>query len=171
MIGHNGNFAQWQRGVKGHWCSSFGLLWLGDCSIELLEETEDSQAERKWIAQLDCVNTARMEFGIGDQYDSKAANKHHYYAKHELCLQQKRNSVSKHRAATNERARLKRYENYEQTLIQERLRYQQRKESQCAQKRERIICDRCGIEISRGDKARHQRIKKCQTIYAAITSQ
>ena len=52
---------------------------LGDCSIELLEETEDIQAERNWIARLDCVNSMRLEYGAGDQRDKKRQNSSRIY--------------------------------------------------------------------------------------------
>ena len=108
---HRSAYNRWWV-MKGYWCSSFGLLWLGDCSIELIEETEDDQAERKWIAQLDCVNNRRM-----------------YPSRHIL--------------------------------------YVANRESILAQQKKRVACDRCGTETSRGNKRRHQRTKKCQTIYAA----
>ena len=47
--------------MKGRWCSSIGLLLLGDCSIELIEETEDNQREGYWIHHLDCVNQLRLD--------------------------------------------------------------------------------------------------------------
>lgn len=47
--------------MKGNWCSSIGLLLLGDCSIELIEETEDNLRERYWIQHLDCINQRRMD--------------------------------------------------------------------------------------------------------------
>ena len=56
---HKTEFWRWQDGMVA-WCSSFGLLWLGDCSIELLEETEDKDAERDWIARLNCVNNRKL---------------------------------------------------------------------------------------------------------------
>ena len=47
--------------MKGGWCSSYGLLLLGDCTIELIEQTEDNQRERYWIQHIDCVNQQRMD--------------------------------------------------------------------------------------------------------------
>ena len=57
---HGHGYLQWLDMTGRHWCSSVGLMMLGDCSIELLEETEDKDAERDWIARLDCVNTRKL---------------------------------------------------------------------------------------------------------------
>ena len=57
---HRSDYNRWLD-MKGHWCSSIGLLLLGDCSIELIEQTEDNQRERYWINQLDCINQYRLD--------------------------------------------------------------------------------------------------------------
>ena len=142
---HKVRFRYWQD-LKVRWCSSFGLLWLGDCSIEVLEETEDDQAERKWIVQLDCVNTYRMEYGVGDQRNEKA--------RAEVWNAKRRNYTAAERVIGN--AKQKAYYEANRALIAERAKV-------------RIICDRCGTETSMTSKSTHQRTKKCQTIYAAKT--
>ena len=134
MIGHNGNYNRWLS-MKDGWCSSFGLLWLGDCSIELLEESEDSQAERNWIAQLDCVNNQRLQ---GKQKQCPIKIKAYCAANIEYKSEWDKVYHAAHRLQRS------------------------------AQRKERIICDRCGNNIRRGDKSTHQKTKKCQTIYAAM---
>jgi RNA:NAD 2'-phosphotransferase (TPT1/KptA family) len=58
--------------------------------------------------------------------------------------------------------RKKRYENNkEQMCIDARQHYYENKEYIIAQKKERIICERCGLETSRGDISRHQKSKAC----------
>lgn len=61
---HGGHFRQWQNMKKQRWCSSYGLLWLGDCTIELLEETDDKFAEARWIRKLDCVNAIKLSVSV-----------------------------------------------------------------------------------------------------------
>ena len=166
LHGHRAGLRQWLDGTA-HWCSSYGLLWLGDCSIELLEETEDDQAERKWIAQLDCVNRCRMEYGSGDQYDKTAYDRDLYLVNGE----KKRANASKRYKEKSEeiKAYAKRYvaANHEKVTADKRAYYLKNKEDLNAKRAERVICDRCGTEGRMGDMHRHQRSKKCQTLYAA----
>ena len=60
---HRSAYNRWLD-MTTSWCSSIGLIMLGDCSIELVEETEDNQREAYWIQQLDCVNNRRMQYGF-----------------------------------------------------------------------------------------------------------
>ena len=62
---HHGHFREWNdmKG-RGAWCASFGLLWLGDCTIELLEETDDPVAESRWIRKLDSTNILRPSLTV-----------------------------------------------------------------------------------------------------------
>ena len=59
---HRSAYNRWWE-MKDKWCSAIGLLMLGDCSIELIEETEDEQREVYWIQELDCVNNVSFRFG------------------------------------------------------------------------------------------------------------
>lgn len=175
--GHRSGFQQWLDGRTMYWCSSYGLLWLGDCSIELLEESEDSQAERKWISRLDCVNHYRMEYGIGDQYAKTAYNRDRYVANSE----EKRANSSKRYAEKREeiKAYTKRYAaaNREKILAGKRAYYLQNKEELAVKQRayaqehaaernarnaERVACDRCGDVMARSSLLTHQRRQKCK---------
>ena len=163
---HRGSYHRWLD-MKVSWCSSYGLLLLGDCSIELLEETEDSQAEGKWITQIDTVNNTLMKSGVGDQYDQPTASRLYRGANLEKILAKDRAYHHAHKDKRNAMRLANHYANRDKNLIKLKAYYEANKESECAKKRERIICDRCGIEISRAVKARHQRSKRCQTLYAA----
>ena len=186
--GHKSGFQHWLDG-RGKWCSSYGLLWLGDCTIELLQETDDKDAERNWIARLDCVNTRRMEYGLGDQYDGSAYDKAYrkakpqhkrvyrkdYYERRKADLNAK--SLAYHRAHAAE-IKVRNAERVACDRCGTETRRggmrQHQKTKKCKEfaagkvhKRERVICDRCGSESNRGDLPRHQKTKKCQTKHAA----
>jgi len=120
---------------------------LGDCSIELLEETEDIQAERKWIAQLDCVNSMRMKYGAGDQYDHGAYHKEYY--KRPDVKQRNLDYANAFVAA-----------NREHYLASQKRHYEKRKAA-------RMECNLCGANVAVIRIDVHQKTKKCQTIYAA----
>ena len=120
--------------MKSKYCSSYGLLWLGDCSIELIEETEDDQAEAFWIKQFDCVNTVRMEYGVGDQFDSVTKSRQWY-------------------ADNREYANAKRKEYY-----------RNHREQELAKKRMRINCELCGTESRIHNLPRHQQTAKCKKL-------
>ena len=174
--GHKSSFQQWLDGTP-YWCSSYGLLWLGDCSIELLEETEDKDAERNWISRLDCVNRYRMEFGIGDQYDKTAYDRSLYLVNGE----KKRANASKRYEEKSEeiKAYVKRYAaaNHEKVLANKRAYHLKNKEDLNAKSRsyhrahaaernahnaERVACDRCSSVIARSSVLVHQRSQKCK---------
>ena len=114
---HRTNYNRWLE-MKGGWCSSIGLLMLGDCSIELIEQTEDNLRERYWIQHLDCVNQLRMD---------PVANRQRHIAK---CRQWNAANREQHRAKS----------------------------------RERIICDLCGNETSRGNITKHKKSQICKLL-------
>jgi len=147
FVGHKSNYRAWLNLRDRHWCSSYGLLWLGDCSIELLEETEDSQAERNWIAKLDCVNSMRMKFGAGDQRDTVAWQKEHYKKPH---IKQRNLDQANAFVAANR----------EHYLASQKRFYEMRKVA-------RMECNLCGTNVAVIRLGAHQKSKRCQTIYAA----
>jgi len=176
FTGHRTGYNQWLDGTA-YWCSSYGLLWLGDCSIELLEETEDDQAERKWIAQLDSVNTYRMAFGFGDQYDKSAYDRVWYITNGEKV----RAKALKRYAENSEeiKAYVKRYAAANREFISERNKayHVANREDLNAKSRaygrahaaeinarnaERVTCDRCGDVIARSSLFVHQGRQKCK---------
>ena len=141
--GHRASYTSW-LGMKAGWCSSFGLLMLGDCSIKLIEETEDKDAERNWIAKLDTVNHLRLLYEGRCPIKNNARNAERVtcdrcgdvMARSSLLVHQKRQKCK-------------------DTVAGKVL------------KLKRCICERCGTEYAHGHRNRHQRTKKCQTIYAA----
>ena len=144
---HGRGYLQWLDMTGRHWCSSVGLMMLGDCSIELLEETEDIQAERKWIAQLDCVNSMHMKYGSGDQYDHGAYQKEYYKQPH-----------IRRRNRDRERAYVA--ANREHVRVQQKGYYEKRQAA-------RMECNLCGTNVAVTRIQVHQKTKKCQTLYAA----
>lgn len=64
---HEGHFRSWQQLKPQRWCSSYGLLWLGDYTIELLEDTADKFAEARWIRKLDCVNIVKLSVSVEER--------------------------------------------------------------------------------------------------------
>jgi len=146
--------------MKTNWCSSFGLLMLGDCSIELLEETEDIQAERNWIARLDCVNSMRLEYGAGDQRDKKRQNQDWYKKPHikQRKLDWYKNPHIKQRKLDQAKAYVA--ANREHYLAYQKRYYEKRKAA-------RMECNLCGTNVAVTRIQVHQKTKKCQTIYAA----
>ena len=128
---HRTNYNRWLE-MKGNWCSSFGLLLLGDCSIELIEETED-QREGYWIQHLDCVNQLRMD---------PVANR------------QRRSARCREWNAANQ----------EQKRASNRAYHAVNREQKNARSRERIICDLCGNETSRGNITKHKKSQICKLL-------
>jgi len=120
---------------------------LGDCSIELIEETEDIQAERNWIAQLDCVNCVRMKYGSGDQYDHGAYHKEYY--KRPDVKQRNIDYANAFVAANREHVR-----------VQQKRYYEKRQAA-------RMECNLCGTNVAVTRIQVHQKTKKCQALYAA----
>lgn len=139
MSHHRGHFREWQQ-VKQRWCSSYGLLWLGDCTIELLEETDDKYAEARWIQKLDCVNNMKMQWGVGDLRDVKSEK------------------------------RQWRMKNKERLYHQKRVYRQVNEKYLKACKSEKIPCDRCGFIGARQNMSRHQRSARCIRLTAAKDS-
>jgi len=74
LWGHECHFREWQKAKGRRWCSSSGLLWLGDYTIELLEETDDKYAEARWIRKLDCVNVAKPSVSVDESKQRSLAN-------------------------------------------------------------------------------------------------
>tara|TARA_R110000772_G_scaffold5317_1_gene19078 strand:+ start:3917 stop:4294 length:378 start_codon:yes stop_codon:yes gene_type:complete len=120
--------------MKSSWCSSYGLLWLGDCSIELIEETEDDQAEAFWVKQFDCVNTFHMEYGVGEQYDKIGWNRQWHAAHREYSNAKRREYHAANREVQN------------------------------AKMRRRVICELCGTESKVTHLRRHQQSAKCKKL-------
>lgn len=116
------------------WCSSYGLLFLGDCSIELIEETQDDQREAYWIQKLYSVNKNRMEHGIGELLDIHAKNRAYYVVNQESMKAKKKAHYAANRDRVLQKARV------------------------------RVICDRCGTETSRNNVVRHSKSDKCKRL-------
>ena len=155
---HRSAYNRWWE-MKDNWCSAIGLLMLGDCSIELLEETEDIQAERKWIAQLDCVNNLRLQFGDGNCCPVK--QKEWFQAHREqLSAYQKERVICERCGTETSKGDVRRHQRSfkcKDTAAGKVLNL----------KAKRCICELCGTEYADGHRHRHQRTKKCQRIYDA----
>jgi len=124
--------------MKDHWCSSIGLLMLGDCSIELIEETEDDQREVYWIQQVDCVNQCRMEFGYKDGIDRNA---------------RQRSYRANNRDQLNARCRARHAHNREHNNAKRRL-----------TRNKQVTCELCGTCVSESNMTRHKKSEKCKRL-------
>ena len=171
--------------MKDYWCSAIGLLMLGDCSIELIEETEDEQREVYWIQELDCVNQCRMKFGYKDTLDYNARQQAYRKANSSAVRRNARAWRAKNKDRINAQRRLSRpiEENqnnppiicdrcggrYSYKGMARHQRTQKCKDTAAGKvlKAKRCICELCGTEYADGHRHRHQRTKKCQTLYAA----
>jgi len=159
---HKGNFTCWER-LTGNWCSSFGLIWLGDCSIELLEETDDHNAESKWINQVDCVNKNRLKHGIGANYDVLAAKRDFYRENTEMM--RARTAVRK--AADPEHYRKLARESYhrqpkKKVAEKRKLAYNRNRVKILEKTKVKIVCQYCGYEGRKAHLKRHQTTQKCK---------
>jgi len=165
--------------MKHNWCSSYGLLFLGDCSIELIEETQDDQREAYWIQKLYCVNSHRMKYGVGEMFDKhamylawRAANIEKVRAKERLYSQthreEKAAAMKVWRAANIESLKVKKKAHHAANRERDNARVRQwhaaNRDSQLQKARVRVICDRCGTETSRHCIARHKRTDKCKRL-------
>ena len=139
---HRGHFREWND-VKGKWCSSFGLLWLGDCTIELLEETNDPLAEARWIRKLDTVNIKRPSLTVEEEETRAKARHSKYYNSHKKEQQEY----------------YRQYHEKNPGLAAKW--YQSRKHSVLAKNALKIACDRCGMIRTAGNMLRHQRTARC----------
>jgi len=74
MWDHESHYRRWLQ-LKVGWCSSSGLLWLGDCTIVQLEDTDDKYAEARWIRKLDCVNDSRPPASVEETNEKAVSNR------------------------------------------------------------------------------------------------
>ena len=60
--GHQTSYKCWLEGKPRSYYSSYKVLECGDCSIEMLEETEDDTREQFWVRELDACNENTLDF-------------------------------------------------------------------------------------------------------------
>ena len=60
---HNVQYRRYCKGLDKLWVSSFDVLKHGDCSIIVIEETDDKEKEKFWIKELNAINKKKLCFG------------------------------------------------------------------------------------------------------------
>ena len=130
-----------------HYCSSMKVLECGDCSIELIERTDDPSREVHWIRELGACNKMKYDHAHRDH-----ANRETRLQKKKAYYQVNREQWKAHYQANRE------------LYSQKSKAYYQANRELCLQKQaEKTQCPKCGRSVSRGHMGRHQKTKKCQT--------
>ena len=140
-----------------HYVSSFELLKLGECRIELLENfpcnnrRELDERERYWIENTpNCVNKV-IPFRTAEELrERRQKYNQKYKAEYYILNKESISQRSKEYYILNKDSKIERAkENY---ILN--------KESISQSKKEKITCDCCGAIISRGNKSHHERTQK-----------
>jgi hypothetical protein len=149
LRGHNKSYKQFLKGNVGN-ITSFELLKLGNCKIELIElfpcscKDELIARESYWIRQLECVNK-RIE----------SRTKEEYYTENKVKILQKN---KEYRQATNYDTKY-----YQQNKTQKnqnsKTYYENNKEEILEQRAEKITCE-CGCKIRKDGLSDHHKTPK-----------
>jgi len=135
---HRSNYKRYLAGISGY-CSSYKVLECGDCTIELIEETDDKSREFYWIRELNTCNDCRY-------HQSERAQK--YVAERDGILEDRKASYVINKDA----------------ILEDRKAYYQRNKKTQAEK---IACDNCGRVVSRSGMTAHKKRKSCQNTASA----
>ena len=163
------------------------ILKYDDCYIELIEEfpcnnrMELHRREGYYIREMDCVNKCiagrtDKEYRT-DNADKISAVKKIYRDNHlqeekqrginyrnnnkELVREKKRLYREQNKEKIAEKKRKEYLENKEKRMIQSKLNYEKNKEAISLRSRERVNCDGCNLEMSRGALQRHKTRSCC----------
>ena len=85
---HRSHYKAWTEGTRDIYVSSFKVLEHGDCSIEMIEETEDDTREGFWIKELDACNIVKFDH---DKAAYHTAYNKVWYEKHKDGILEKHN--------------------------------------------------------------------------------
>tara|TARA_R110001606_G_C15198532_1_gene631400 strand:- start:306 stop:803 length:498 start_codon:yes stop_codon:yes gene_type:complete len=97
--GHQTSYKCWLEGKPRSYYSSYKVLECGDCSIEMLEETEDDTREQFWVRELDACNENTLDF------DKVAYQKKYYTANREALLEYGKAYYAANRVTAIEKSR------------------------------------------------------------------
>ena len=143
LCDHKSSYKGWKDSGKNHYTTSFEILQYDDVCIELLEFVQCESIQEL----LNTPNTVNKQMSKTEEEFKEA-----------IKLQNK-TQYEKHK---NERVQYqKQYyeENKDKVLEYSKTRYDRIKERQCARQGEKIVCS-CGMEITRGSKARHEKSER-----------
>lgn len=178
---HKAKYNAWIQS-KDHFITSFKIIEGGDYSIFLIEEypceSKDqlNSRERYWIETMDCVNKniptrpnsewreanienikkQRQEYAKKN-FDKEAERKKKHYEDHkEQYLERVKNWVEENKDLVKARQKQYYVDNKEKLKQQQKTWYEKNKEKILARMREKITCQECGKEMSRGNQSKHR---------------
>ena len=140
---HRSDYKRYLAGKRDNRCSAYKVLECGDCSIVLIEETEDGSREGYWIRKLNTCNTRTLDF------DMAASCRAYYAANKDDLLEKKKVYYAANRDDVCERQMVYREAN---------------KEAINEKQREKIPCSNCGRVVSRSNMTNHKRSQICQNM-------
>ena len=157
---HLRDYKLYKRGVVKGYTTACELIEAGDAFIKVLEEKKDWKdkeelrwRERWYYDNFECVNIQRP---IQSEEELK-----------EYCRNWKKQKINSSKEFW-ERSKLiqrEHYQRHRQKIIREKkIYYKENKEKITARKNERMLCDICGDNSSRGEMSGHKKSKKCRSI-------
>jgi len=151
FLAHRSGFRRWVAGNEVRLCTSIKVFVHGDCSIELIEETDDKLREFYWIKELNACNHA-----TNATFDEEAYMKAYYKKNKDGILERQLEKIPCDNCS---RVVCRSY-----MPAHKRSKRCQNKEPIREIKGERIPCDICCKLICRTEMRRHKRSKRCQQI-------